>query len=71
MFSLFEFAIGVRPLVFIVFVACVYGGNGLFVHLGHRKKKFLWKLAFVMLYSIFLLLVTYVIWLVFYFDLNA
>ena len=26
MFSLFEFAIGVRLLVFIVFVACVYGG---------------------------------------------
>ena len=39
MFSLFEFAIGVGLLVFIVFVACVYGGNGLFVHLGHRKKK--------------------------------
>ena len=38
MFSLFEFAIGVRLLVFIVFVDCVYGGNGLFVHLGHRKK---------------------------------
>ena len=26
MLSLFEFAIGVRLLVFIVFVACVYGG---------------------------------------------
>ena len=26
MFSLFEFAIGARLLVFIVFVACVYGG---------------------------------------------
>ena len=39
MFSLFEFAIGARLLVFIVFVACVYGGNGLFVHLGHRKKN--------------------------------
>ena len=38
MLSLFEFAIGVGLLVFIVFVACVYGGNGLFVHLGHRKK---------------------------------
>ena len=71
MLSLFEFAIGVGLLVFIVFVACVYGGNALFVHLEHRKTKFLWKLAFVMLYSIFLLLVTYVIWLVFYFDLNA
>ena len=39
MLSLFEFAIGVGLLVFIVFVACVYGGNGLFVHLGHRKKN--------------------------------
>ncbi|EKA17631.1 hypothetical protein GMD1S_05265, partial [Streptococcus sp. GMD1S] len=33
--------------------------------------KFLWKLAFVTLYSIFLLLVTYVVWFVFYFGLNA
>ena len=71
MFSLFEFAIGARLLVFIVFVAYVYGGNALFVHLEHRKTKFLWKLAFVTLYSIFLLLVTYVVWLVFYFGLNA
>ena len=71
MFSLFEFAVGVRLLMFIVFVACVYGGNALFVHLEHRKTKFLWKLAFVTLYSIFLLLVTYVVWLVFYFGLNA
>lgn len=39
MLSLFEFAIGVGLLVFIVFVACVYGGNGLFVNLGHRKKN--------------------------------
>ena len=65
MFSLFEFAVGVRLLMFVVFVACVYGGNALFVHLEHRKTKFLWKLAFVTLYSIFLLLVTYVVWLVF------
>lgn len=71
MFSLFEFAVGVRLLMFIVFVACVYGGNALFAHLEHRKTKFLWKLAFVTLYSIFLLLVTYVVWLVFYFGLNA
>lgn len=71
MFSLFEFAVGVRLLMFIVFVACVYGGNALFAHLEHRKTKFLWKLAFVTLYSIFLLLVTYVVWFVFYFGLNA
>ena len=71
MFSLFEFAIGARLLVFIVFVAYVYGGNALFVHLEHRKTKFLWKLAFVTLYSFFLLLVTYVVWFVFYFGLNS
>ena len=53
MFSLFEFAIGVRLLMFIVFVACVYGGNLIFTYLEHRKTKFLWKLAFVTLYSIF------------------
>jgi len=70
MFSLFEFAVGVRLLMFIVFVACVYG-NALFAHLEHRKTKFLWKLAFVTLYSIFLLLVTYVVWFVFYFGLNT
>jgi len=71
MFSLFEFAIGVRLLMFIVFVACVYGGNLIFTYLEHRKTKFLWKLAFVTLYSIFLLLVTYVVWLVFHFGLNV
>jgi len=27
MFSLFEFAVGVRLLMFVVFVACVYGGE--------------------------------------------
>ena len=71
MFSLFEFAIGVRLLMFIVFVACVYGGNLIFTYLEHCKTKFLWKLTFVTLYSIFLLLVTYVVWFVFHFGLNA
>ena len=71
MFSLFEFAVGVRLLMFVIFVACVYGGNLIFTYLEHRKTKFLWKLAFVTLYSIFLLLVTYVVWFVFYFGLNA
>ena len=27
MFSLFEFAVGVRLLMFVAFVACVYGGG--------------------------------------------
>ena len=71
MFSLFEFAVGVRLLMFVIFVACVYGGNLIFTYLEHRKTQFLWKLAFVTLYSIFLLLVTYVVWFVFYFGLNA
>ena len=71
MYNLFAFAIGARLVAFIVFVACVYAGNLLFAKLERRQSKLLWKLAFVMLYSIFLLLVTYVIWLVFYFDLNA
>ena len=71
MISLFEFAIGVRLLAFIVFVACVYGGNHLFAKLERRQSKFLWKISFVTFYSIFLLLVTYVVWLVFYFGLNA
>ena len=39
MLSLFEFAIGVGLLVFIVFVACVYGGNTLFVHIWDTAKK--------------------------------
>ena len=68
---MFQLAIIIRLLAFVIFVACVYGGNALFVHLEHRKTKFLWKLAFVTLYSIFLLLVTYVVWFVFYFGLNA
>ena len=69
--SLFAFAIGVRLVAFIVFVACVYGGKLLFAKLERRQTKFLWKITFVTLYSIFLLLVTYVVWLVFYFGLNA
>ena len=71
MISLFEFAIGVRLLAFIVFVACVYAGNLLFAKLERRQTKFLWKIIFVTLYSLFLLLVTYVVWFVFYFGLNA
>ena len=38
MFSLFEFAIGVRLLVFIVFVACVYGGM-LCLYICYTAKK--------------------------------
>ena len=69
--SLFAFAIGVRLVAFIVFVACVYAGNLLFIKLEQRQSKLLWKISFVTLYSLFLLLVTYVVWLVFYFGLNA
>lgn len=68
---MFQLAIAIRLLVLAVFVACVYGGNLLFVRLEHRKAGVHWKILFVTLYSIFLLLVTYVVWLVFYFGLNA
>lgn len=71
MIDLFSFAIGIRLVAFMIFVACVYGGNVLYSRLEYRNAKLLWKLAFVTLYSIFLLLVTYVVWLVFYFGLNA
>ena len=71
MYNLFSFAIGIRLVAFMIFVACVYGGNLLFVRLEHRKTKFLWKIGFVTLYSFFLLLVTYVVWFVFYFGLNT
>ena len=39
MFSLFEFAIGARLLVFIVFVACVYGGECLVCASGTPQNK--------------------------------
>ena len=68
---MFQLAIAIRLLVFAVFVACVYGGNLLFVRLEHRKIAVHWKILFVTLYSIFLLLVTYVVWFVFYFGLNT
>ena len=71
MYNLFSFAIGVRLVAFIVFVACVYAGNLLFIKLEQRQSKLLWKISFVTLYSLFLLLVTYVVWLVSYFGLNA
>ena len=38
MLSLFEFAIGIRLLVFIVFVACVYGGM-LCLYIWDTAKK--------------------------------
>ena len=69
--DLFTFAIGIRLVAFMIFVACVYGGNVLYTRLEHRNTKFLWKIGFVTLYSFFLLLVTYVVWFVFYFGLNA
>jgi len=69
--DLFTFAIGIRLVAFMIFVACVYGGNVLYTRLEHRNTKFLWKIGFVTLYSFFLLLVTYVVWFVFYFGLNT
>ena len=71
MYNLFSFAIGVRLVAFIVFVVCVYAGNLLCAKLERRQSKLLWKISFVTLYSLFLLLVTYVVWFVFYFGLNA
>ena len=71
MYNLFSFAIGVRLVAFIVFVACVYAGNLLFAKMERRQSKLLWNISFVTLYSLFLLLVTYVVWFVFYFGLNA
>ena len=71
MYDLFAFVIGVRVVAFIVFIVCVYGGNLLFAKLERRQSKLLWKISFVTLYSLFLLLVTYVVWFVFFFGLNA
>ena len=68
---MFQLAIAIRLLVFAVFVACVYGGNLLFVRLEQRKTPLHWKIVTVTLYSVFLLLVTYVVWFVFYFGLNT
>ena len=41
MYNLFSFAIGVRLVAFIIFVACVYGGNLLFAKMERRQTKFL------------------------------
>ena len=68
---MFQLAIIIRLLAFAAFVVCVYGGNVLYTRLEYRNANLLWKLAFVTLYSIFLLLVTYVVWFVFYFGLNT
>ena len=69
--DMFQLAIIIRLLAFTGFVACVYGGNVLYTRMEYWKAKLLWKICFVTLYSFFLLLVTYVVWLVFYFGLNA
>ena len=55
----------------VVIFVCVYGGNILYTRLEYRKAKLIWKISFVTLYSFFLLLVTYVVWFVFYFGLNS
>ena len=68
---MFQLAIIIRLLAFAVFVACVYGGDVLYPRLEYRKAKLIWKISFVTLYSFFLLLVTYVVWFVFYFGLNT
>ena len=68
---MFQLTIAIRLLTFAIFVAYVYGGNVLYTLLEHRKAKLLWKIGFVTLYSFFLLLVTYVVWFVFYFGLNT
>ena len=70
-YDMFQLAIIIRLLVFAIFVACVYGGNVLYTRLEYRNAKLLWKIGFVTLYSFFLLLVTYVVWFVFYFGLNT
>lgn len=41
MYNLFAFAIGVRLLAFIVFVACVYGGNLLICQTGTMTNQVL------------------------------
>ena len=69
--DMFQLAIIIRLLAFAIFVACVYGGNVLYTRLEYRNAKLIWKISFVTLYSIFLLLVTYVVWFVFYFGLNS
>ena len=68
---MFQLAIIIRLLAFAIFVACVYGGNVLYTRLEYQKSKLIWKIGFVTLYSFFLLLVTYVVWFVFYFGLNS
>ena len=68
---MFQLAIIIRLLGFAAFVACVYGGNVLYTRLEYRNANLLWKIGFVTLYSFFLLLVTYVVWFVFYFGLNT
>ena len=69
--DMFQLAIIIRLLAFAAFVACVYGGNVLYTRLEYRNANLLWKIGFVTLYSFFLLLVTYVVWFVFYFGLNT
>ena len=69
--DMFQLAIVIRLMAFAAFVVCVYGGNVLYTRLEYRKANLLWKICFVTLYSFFLLLVTYVVWFVFYFGLNT
>ena len=71
MFSLFEFAVGVRLLMFVVFVACVYGGMPCLCIWNTAKQSSFGSLLFCDALFNFLLLVTYVVWFVFYFGLNA
>ena len=72
MYNLFAFAIGARLVAFIVFVACVYAGNLLFCQTGTTTNQVLVENYLCdSLLRFFLLLLTYVVWFVFYFGLNA
>lgn len=57
-----------RVAVLALFILCVFGGNLLFLKIS---PKMLWRCLFVAIYSLFLLTISYVVWFVLFFGVNA
>lgn len=70
MYNLFAFAIGVRLLAFIVFVLRLWRKSSI-CQTGTMTNQVLEENYLCDSLLAFLLLVTYVVWFVFYFGLNA
>lgn len=60
-----------RVAVLTLFILCVYAGNVLFLKIQKGSQRFIWRFLFVTFYSLFLLMISYLVWFVLLFGVNA